>query len=197
MKKDAIVTTTIIMVIASTLLVGGGLQGANAEPDGEPPCITFTFNKKKVGEDCESKATDLHLFFIGNGTLQFTRDGKKIGESKPSPPGSNGFNTQWKGGVIDKFEWTRDGGKIGDGRFESIPRDGKNRPANDLEFSTTGLIIGCFWTKDGKFLRYCVLPERLANDFHFVVPESSIGIIAMIATPLAVLGYWRMRRIIH
>ncbi len=29
---------------------------------------------------------------------------------------------------------------------------------------------------------------------HFVIPESPIGIIAIIASPLAVLGYWAMRR---
>lgn len=191
MKKSIIAIVTTVAVV-STVLMYGSMSDVQVQALAEP-CITFTQNNKNLSTDCEGEANDLRVFFLGKGQIAFTRDGKSIGLST-APDGANDLRAEWKSGVLTKFVWTRDGKDM---QNVPVPKDKDKKPANDLKFITDGLIVGCFWTKDGKFLRYCLLPRELANDFKFVVPESSIGIIAMVATPLALLGYWRMRGMIQ
>lgn len=199
MRKYAIVTTTIIMVIANTLLVGGGLQVANAEPQqAQPiPCITYTEDGKPIGKDCEGRANDLFLVFTGNGSLIFTQNGKPIPGDAERPAKELRLRAEFGGGKLTKVEWV--GGATG--TEESIPKG-----ANGFDFKTNGgKILHCSWSFDpgrncrinGEDFHIAVDTGLFVDDFHFVVPESPIGIIAMIAIPLTVLGYWRMRRIMH
>ncbi|MEM4286037.1 MAG: hypothetical protein QXS98_07985 [Candidatus Nitrosocaldus sp.] len=194
MKKGTIVTIAIIMVIASTLSVGIISQVVYAEPQqAQPiPCITYTEDGKPIGKDCEPRANDLFLVFTG-GSLTFTQNGKPIPGDAERPAKELRLRAEFSGGKLTKVEWV--GGATG--IEEPIPKG-----ANGFDFKG-GKILHCSWSFDpgrnckinGEDFHIAVDAGLFVNDFHFVVPESPIGIIAMIATPLAVLGYWRMRRI--
>ncbi|GBC72974.1 hypothetical protein HRbin04_00369 [archaeon HR04] len=196
-NKCVIVTTAIIMVIASTLLVGIISHVVYAEPQqAQPiPCITYTEGGKPIGKDCEPRANDLFLVFTGNGSLTFTQDGKPIPGDAERPAKEPRLRAEFSGGKLTKVEWV--GGATG--TEESIPKD-----ANGFDFKTKGgKILHCSWSFDpgrncrinGEEFHIAVDAGLFIDDFHFVVPESPIGIIAMIVIPLALLGYLQMHRV--
>ncbi len=131
MRKYAIVTKAIIMVIASTLLVGIISHVVYAEPQqAQPiPCITYTEDGKPIGKDCEPRANDLFLVFTGNGSLTFTQNGKPIPGDAERPAKELRFRAEFSDGKLTKVKWVGDA----TGTEESIPKG-----ANGFDFKTKG-----------------------------------------------------------
>ncbi len=183
---------TAIAVIVALIgtVIHGSVPYANAQTE-PTPTVIFTQRGKEIGRDSEPKANDLIIIFGKVEKVFLTLDGKRLGDGMAPPKNADGFRAEWKLGKITKFEWIQLDKNAPQG-YKSISVTLPKKLPNDIEFD--GIVFSCIWTKDGKFLRYCKLPEKVADDFKFVVPESPIGIIAVIASSLAVFGYWITRK---
>lgn len=137
------------LITSGILIVGLGVVGLGLVNVGTPasvfaeahPCIQFTDGAKALGElSCNAKATAVTVSFGRQAEIQFTKDGKNIGNPFPSPKGAKSFATQFRSDCkIFSFEWWDKKAHLMEPGI-AIPEG-----ANDFHFTTKGRITEFNW----------------------------------------------------
>jgi hypothetical protein len=128
------------------------------------PCIQFTHNGEVLTNLlCDFSANSLEVGFVGDSSVQFSKDGSDAGTLQTRPKGASSFKATFSGGVITGFTWLHGKKSLGNA---TVPEG-----ANDFHFAAEHGIHRAVFTTDEKESSKARPPVGTNDVELFLVPQ--------------------------